>query len=328
MEPHQAGHQRGAARRGHEVRPVEVLDPRAAVGGPRASGARGEGAAVLPRHQGAAVSDARRQALRADPGLGPWRQDERLGPRQPALLRSRLQGRGEGRVGDPLADRIQGHQAVLRQSRSADRGLRWRRRLGLAAWQQVLHAAPRHALQRASAQEGLRGDEHPRRRRTTRQPDAAAQWLSRLSLLRELRRRLRRRRLILLGRPPAAGRHQDRQARDQVQCGRGAGPCRCQRPGKGRAVLRSRHRTGAPGPGEGRRDGRVGRGQHTHPAELEVAAAPQRHRQRFRRDRPLPVRADSRAHRRLSPELCTARRSCTTTAQAARTSICRASITG
>ena len=37
---------------------VEVLDPRPAMGGPRRDGARRAAAAVLPRHQGAAVPDA------------------------------------------------------------------------------------------------------------------------------------------------------------------------------------------------------------------------------------------------------------------------------
>ena len=45
-----------------------------------------EAAAVLPRHEGAAVPHAARQAVRADPRVGARRQDQRVGPRQPALL--------------------------------------------------------------------------------------------------------------------------------------------------------------------------------------------------------------------------------------------------
>ena len=44
------------------------------------------------------------QALRPDARVGPRRQDQRLGPRQPALLGDGLQGRRTRRLGDPLAD--------------------------------------------------------------------------------------------------------------------------------------------------------------------------------------------------------------------------------
>ena len=126
LEPDAQGHQRADARCRHEVRAEHVLDARAAVGSARAACARRTAAAVLPRHQGTAVPDARRQAVRADSRLGPRRQDQRLGPRQPALLRSRLQGPGDRRLGDPVADRIQGRRAVLRQGRTAHRRLRRR----------------------------------------------------------------------------------------------------------------------------------------------------------------------------------------------------------
>ena len=120
-----------------------------------------EGAAARRRRSSSSTrrssrTSRRRKALRADSRLGPRRQDQRLGPRQPALLRSRLQGRREGRLGDPLADRIQGRRAVLRQGRSADRRLRRRRRLRLAAGQQVPAAAAGAALRRAPAAEGVR----------------------------------------------------------------------------------------------------------------------------------------------------------------------------
>ena len=127
VEPDPPGHRRRDARRRDEVRPQQVLDARPPVGSARAKGEGREGTAVLPRHEGAALPHARGEALRADSRLGTRRQDECLGTRQPALLRSRLQGRREGRLGDPLAYRIQRHLAVLRQGRSADRRLRRRR---------------------------------------------------------------------------------------------------------------------------------------------------------------------------------------------------------
>ena len=58
------------ARRRHEVRSRQVLDARPPVGSARAPRARRAAAAVLPRHEGAALHDARRQALRSRRGCG------------------------------------------------------------------------------------------------------------------------------------------------------------------------------------------------------------------------------------------------------------------
>ncbi len=104
----QQGHRRPAARCRRQVRSVEVLDARAALGGAGADGARRAAAAVLSRYQGAAVPHAGRTAVRADARLGTRRQDQRLGPRQPALLarwisrrRSATAGRSRGRSRTP-----------------------------------------------------------------------------------------------------------------------------------------------------------------------------------------------------------------------------------
>ena len=83
--------------------------------------------------QGAALRHAGRPAVRADARLGARRQDQRLGARQPALLADGSQGGRAGRLGDPLADRLRRHRALLRPGRAADRRLRRHRRLGGAA---------------------------------------------------------------------------------------------------------------------------------------------------------------------------------------------------
>ena len=119
-----------------------------------------------------------RQAVRADSRLGARRQDERVGPRQPPLLRSRLQGAGERRLGNPLADQIQGRRAVLRQGRTADRRLRRRRRLRRAAGQQVPAPAAGAALRRAAAEEGVRAAWTSRSWPAGAPIDAAAERLS------------------------------------------------------------------------------------------------------------------------------------------------------
>ena len=67
-----------------------------------------------------------------------------------------FKGARSRRLGDPLADRLQGHRAVLRPGRTADRRLRRDRRLRLAAGQQVPAAAAGAALRRAAAAEGAR----------------------------------------------------------------------------------------------------------------------------------------------------------------------------
>ena len=61
--------------------------------------------------------------------------------------------------------------------------------------------------------------EHPCRRRTTREYDAADARLSRLSLLRQLRQWLRYRLVLLLGRSPAAVCAADRQAGTAIERG-------------------------------------------------------------------------------------------------------------
>ena len=179
VEPDAEGRPGAGARRRRQVRPRQVLDARAPVGGARAPGQRRGAASVLSRHEGAALQGPRRQALRPDAGLGPGRQDQRLGPRQPAPVGDRLQGRGRGRLGDPLADLVRRHLALLRQGRAADRRLRRHRRFGDAARQQVPPAGAGAALRRAADAEGRQVARHRHRRRPPRQHDHGRRAASR-----------------------------------------------------------------------------------------------------------------------------------------------------
>ena len=105
---------------------------------------------------------------------GHRRQDQRLGPRQPALQRDGLPRRRARRLGHPVAHPLQRPRAVLRQGRSADRRVWRRRRLGGAAGQQVLPAAAADALRRGRDVAREREDRDPVRPRPARQHDQAA----------------------------------------------------------------------------------------------------------------------------------------------------------
>ena len=188
--------------------------------------------------------------------------------------------------------------------------------------------AARPALRRAADAEGRRLGRHPRRRRAPRQHDEGPPRLPGLPLLRRLRPGLRHRVVLLLGGPPAAVRAEDGQARDPLERGGGAGARGRPGPRQGRAVLRPQDRRRARGAGQGGGDGRELRGLHPHPAELEVGALPERHRQRLRRDRPLSLRADPLQREGLPARRSTTRPPATTAASAASTSTCRASTTG
>ena len=118
-------------------------------------------------------------------------------------------------------------------------------------------------------------------------------------LLRQLRAGLRHRVFLQLGRPSAAVCAEDRPSRAAVERRRRARAGRRPRACGGRAVLRSEDGQGAARLRQGRRDGRERRGHDAHPAELEVREASERARERQRRDRAIPVRADSRARARL-----------------------------
>ena len=311
---------------GDEVRSRHLLDARAPVGSARAPRPRPVAADVLPRHEGTALRRARGPALRPLPGVGPRRQDEHLGPRQPPAVRSRLQGTGQGRLGDTLADFLRRHLALLRSGRAADRRLRRHRRFRLAAGQRLPAAAAGAALRRAPAAEGGQGHRRRHRRRTPRQHDEADARLPGLPPLRQLRRRLRHGVLLQLRRSPAALRAEDRQARDPLERGGGADPGRRQGPRQGRPVLRSPDRRRAAGAGQGGR----GRGQLRRldaPApQLEVDRVSERPRQQLGRDRPLPVRAAPVPHPRLAAAARRHGRRATIAASAASTSTCRGSI--
>jgi choline dehydrogenase-like flavoprotein len=122
--------------------------------------------------------------------------------------------------------------------------------------------------------------EHPDRADAAREHDAPGARLPRLPLLRQLRARVRHGLVLQLGRSPAAVRAEDGPARAAVQRGRRARPRERQGARRGRAVLRPEDRQGRARLRQGRRDGRE-RGRHdAHPAQLEVTAAPERHRQR------------------------------------------------
>ena len=270
-----------------------------ALGGPRAPGPGRSAAVVLPGHEGTALPGPRGQALRPDAGVGPGRQDQRVGPRQPAPVGDGLQGGSGGRLGDPVAHLLRRHLAVLRQGRGDDRRLRRGRRLRDAARQQVPAAGAGAALRRAAAAEGREVAGHRRRRRPPRQHDQADPRLSALPLLRRVRRRLRHGVVLLLRRSPDPVRAQDRQARDPAERGRRARPGRRQGQGARCPVLRSQDRGRARGAGQGRDRRRQLRRLDAHPAQLEVDRVSERHRQQLGRDRPLPVRADPPQSRRL-----------------------------
>ena len=108
-----------------------------------------EAARVLSRYQGTALRDAGGPPVRAHARVGAWRQDECLGPCQPAVFADGPQGGRAGRVGDPVADRLPGDCPLLRSGRAADRRLRRHRRLGSAAGQQGPAAAAGAAVRRA-----------------------------------------------------------------------------------------------------------------------------------------------------------------------------------
>ncbi len=125
--------------------------------------------------------------------------------------------------------------------------------------------------------------------------------VSRVPLLRQLRRGVRHRIVLLFGRPPAARRHQDRQAGAAQQRRRRARARGRQGPGQRRAVLRPRDGQGRARLRQGRDHGRLGGGYDAHPAELQVHHLSQRHRQRIRCHRAVSVRAAARACRRVPP---------------------------
>ena len=211
--------------------------------------------------------------LRADSRVGPRRQDQHLGTRQPALQRDGLPRRRARRLGHPLADPLQRRRAVLRQGRSADRRVRWRRRLRLAAGQQVLPAAADDALRRGGAVARGPAAEDAVRAHPPRGEDGGAQRLPGVPSLRAVRARLRHGVVLLLGRPSAARRAEDRQARDPLQRRRRPRARGRQGPREGRAVLRSEDRAGTPGARQGRGDGRELRRHHAHPAQLDVSGS-------------------------------------------------------
>jgi hypothetical protein len=190
LEPHAEGNRRRAPGRGGEVLAGGALDARPALGGPRAAPPRGDAARGLPRPQGAAVSHVGRPALRPRARVGPRRQDERLGPGQPPLLRPRLQGRGAGRLGDPLAPVLRRRGSLLRPRRAAHRRLRRRRPLRSPAREPVPAARAAPTLRRAADPEGGNEDRDAPRGRAPRQHDARDPGLSTLPLLRQLRARL------------------------------------------------------------------------------------------------------------------------------------------
>ena len=169
-------------------------------------------------------------------------------------LRPRLPGPGQGRLGDPLADHLRRHLALLRPGRAADRRLRRHRRFRLAAGQQAScsrrrrRAAPSACCRRRAKGIGIDIVAGP-----PRQHDEADARLPGLPSLRQLRRRLRHGVVLQLRRSPAAVRAEDRQARDPLERRRGADPRRRQGPRQGRPVLRSRDRRRAAGARQGGR---------------------------------------------------------------------------
>ncbi len=301
LESHPEGHRRAAARCGRQIRSVEVLDPRAALGSPGTRSAGREAARVLSRYQGTALRDAGGPPVRAHARVGAWRQDECLGPCQPAVFADGPQGGRAGRVGDPVADRLPGDCPLLRSGRAADRRVRRHRRLGGAAGQQVPAAAAGAAVWRAVADEGHDEARAASRGRAAREHDPPDPWVSGVPLLRELRRRLRYGVVLLLRGSSPAVRAEDRASHDSVQRGRGADPDRRRRSGARRPVLRSSDRRRASGAGQGRRGRSELRRFDAHPAELEVVAPSEWTGQRVGRHRPLPVRADQAQPHRLLP---------------------------
>ena len=217
MEPDPSRHRRVPARRGHQVRSREILDARHAVRVAGAARPRRIAARLPPQREGATGPAAGRAPLRAVARVGSRRQDEHLGPRQPALRGSRFRGTGARRLGSSVAVPLQGHRAVLRPGRSADRRVRRRRRPGIAAGQSPSPAAAGAAVRRAAVAEGGRLARHRHRQRTPRQHDAIGARLCQVPLLRWLRARLRHRVVLLFGRPSAAVRARDEEARAALE---------------------------------------------------------------------------------------------------------------
>ena len=170
----------------------------------------------------------------------------------------------------------------------------------VAPRQQIPAAAARASVRRTAAATSDGEAEYPRRRRSSRQYDAPDARLSRVSLLRQLRQRVRHGLVLLLGRSPAAVCAADRQVGTALERGGRADPDRRERTRIGRAVLRSPHRLRTAGARQGRRPGRELRRFDAHSAELEIFDAPERSRQRIRCDRPLPLRTDPAERARIS----------------------------
>ena len=154
-------------------------------------------------------------------------------------------------------------------------------------------------------QKAAQGHRHPHRRRPPRQHDQADARLPGLPLLRQLRRWLRHRVVLQLGRSPAAVRAEDRQARDPLERRRRARARGRQGPRQGRPVLRPRR----PGP-SGRCSARSS--SSARAAWTPRASCSTRSRTRIptasatasRRHRPLPLRADPLPRRAASCRRC------------------------
>ena len=218
-----AGHRRAAPRRGREVRPRELLDARPALGGARAARARRAPRAVLPRHEGAALPHARRTGRSSSSASGATAARRTSGAASACAIRDldfKAAERDGWEIPWPIPTPTSRPTTTRSSSSSASAAATTTRRRCRAASSSSRRRRP------AAASVFCRGAETKlgipivagRRANMTR-PTAR---LPRLPLLRQLRRGLRHRLLLLLGRPPAAVRAEDRQARDPLERGRRA----------------------------------------------------------------------------------------------------------
>ena len=159
---------------GDGVRPPLLLDPHAAVPGRRAAAQGRRAAALLPRQEGAALPDAGGQALRPHARVGPGRQDEHLGPRQPALCRISTSRPPSATAGGSRGRSATRTSRPTTTRRSSSWGCAAARRLRRRCRAAGADARSRSALRRGVPPEGLRQAADPGRGGPPRQLHAAA----------------------------------------------------------------------------------------------------------------------------------------------------------
>ena len=226
MEPDAPGPRGRAPRCRRQIRPIEVLDARAAVGDAGAARTRREARNVLPRHerQPYLTPNGRPFALTRVWGHGGktnvWG--------RVSLRYSDIDFKAADRDGweiswpisyqdiSPYYDQVEQLIGVNGGTDDSD----------VLPGSKYLQPPPAPRCGERLLQKSDGEAEHPSCRRTAREYDAADARVPCLSLLRQLRQRLRYRIVLLLRRSPAAVRVADRQAGTAIERGGGAHPDR------------------------------------------------------------------------------------------------------